>query len=153
LFDLAGQKHPCERHQLVLDSLGEAPERVYSTLLSLLDGAGWKLEKMSDALTASSGSSLGRHLEESLIQSQEHAARLFRAAHKTLIRLLRNSATVGDTEDDRAPPDTVQEPGPPGIRIRRRRFAFVAGEQTISTCYPSQIESVVASMTTCRALP
>lgn len=107
LFDLAGQKHPCERHQLVLDSLGEAPERVYFTLLSLLDGAGWKLEKMSDALTASSGSSLGRQMEESLIQSQEHAARLFRAAHETLIRLLRNLATVGDMEDDRAPPDTV----------------------------------------------
>ena len=86
LFDLAAQQHPCERHQLVVDSLGEAPERVYFTLLRLLDGRGWKLEKMSDAITASSGSALGRQLEESLIQSQEHAARLVRAAHEHLER-------------------------------------------------------------------
>ena len=105
-FDLVGQRHPCERHQLVVDSLGEAPERIHFTLLSILERAGWRLEKMSDTLTASSGSAMGRQLEESLIKSQEHAARLFRAAHETLVRLLRDLETVHSLDDDRVPTDS-----------------------------------------------
>jgi hypothetical protein len=104
-FDLVGQRHPCERHQLVFDSLDAAPEHIYFTLLNILEQAGWKLEKTSDVLTASSGSAMGRQLEEGLIKSQEHAARLFRAAHETMVRLLRDLETVRDLEDDRGPAD------------------------------------------------
>jgi hypothetical protein len=116
-FDLVGQRHPCERHQLVFDSLEAAPERIYFTLLSILEQAGWKLEKTSDVLTASSGSAIGRQLEESSLKSQEHAARLFRAAHETLVRVLRDLETVRGLEDDPGAADglSVDSAPPPDV--------------------------------------
>ncbi len=143
LFDLAAQQYPCERHQLVVDSLGEAPERVYFTLLRLLDGRGWKLEKMSDAITASSGSALGLQLEESLIQSQEHAARLVRAAHETLLRLLRDLATVGDMEDDRAPANAVSvESALPSGVVERRDHLQQMRRSLLISAIRSEVEAL-----------
>ncbi|MCL4176370.1 MAG: hypothetical protein KJ072_01290 [Verrucomicrobia bacterium] len=85
-----GLLHPVERCELTFDSLSDAPERIYFHLIDLLEHAGWKMEKLTDALYASAGSDLSRQLDDALVQSQDHAARLFRTAQETLNRLLRS---------------------------------------------------------------
>ena len=88
-MDLPGQRSPIEEHTLILDYAEEPLEPVYFNLLNELQGRdGWRVEKLVDTVSVTSGSGLFFDLTRRLAMQQQEIAKLLAQLHGQVRALL-----------------------------------------------------------------